>query len=62
MSGPFPASWPKKCPECGIWWGRGDLVAYDKSVLMHADCARGIAGLRAEDIRQRRAEAAEGKQ
>lgn len=58
MSGSFPAKWPRECPSCKRWWGIGDLIAYDKTVLMHEHCARGVAGLRAEDIRRRRAEKA----
>lgn len=56
MSGAFPAKWPGKCPDCGHWWGQGDLIAYDKTVLMHQDCARGVVGLRAEDIEARKGE------
>ncbi|QIN93641.1 hypothetical protein SEA_DUMPSTERDUDE_53 [Gordonia phage DumpsterDude] len=65
MSGVFPAKFPAKCkhPECGRWFGQGDDVAFTRiepgdrrAVLMHADCARGIAGLRAEDIERRKRE------
>jgi len=63
MSGSFRAQHPAQCknPDCGRWFGVGDVVAYTrinpgdrKEVLMHVDCARGVAGLRAEDIRRRR--------
>ncbi|QLF83859.1 hypothetical protein SEA_MOOSEHEAD_50 [Gordonia phage Moosehead] len=56
MSGSFPAKWPGKCEDCGHWWGQGDLIAYDKNVLMHEDCARGVVGLRAADIELRKDE------
>ncbi|QFG13483.1 hypothetical protein PP501_gp51 [Gordonia phage Powerball] len=65
MSGAFPAKFPGQCkhPECGRWFGQGDLVAYTRlepgdrrTVLMHQDCARGLVGLRAEDIELRKGE------
>ncbi|AZF98796.1 hypothetical protein SEA_MARIDALIA_57 [Gordonia phage Maridalia] len=65
MSGAFPAKFPAKCkhPDCGRWFGQGDLVAYTpiergdrQAVLMHVDCARGLVGLKADDIELRKDE------
>ena len=65
MSGIFPARYPGQCQhsECGRWFGRDEDVAYHRenpgdreAVLMHADCARGLAGLKADDIQLRKGE------
>jgi len=65
VSGAFPARFPGQCkhPECGRWFARDEEVAFhrvepgdSKAVLMHVDCARGLVGLKADDIELRKNE------